>query len=180
MLGASTRPLWLRQLLQSTTIPALTLTEPWGTAMALGAKHFETRSWQRSYRGLLAIHTAKGFPEWAEELCDEEPFQQILQGGGYVRSEQNQHNRWCLPLGQVIAIGMLEEVERITETYPAVSDQERALGNYAPGRYVWRFSGIYRLRMPVATRGSLGLWSWDPPDSFWQEIQAACKQEETK
>ena len=30
---------------------ALSLTQPWATAIALGIKHWETRSWSTSYRG---------------------------------------------------------------------------------------------------------------------------------
>ncbi len=38
----------------------LTLTQPWATLVALGAKTIETRSWQTSYRGPLAIHAGQG------------------------------------------------------------------------------------------------------------------------
>ena len=41
---------------------ALTLTQPWASLVAIGAKRIETRSWSTPYRGLLAIHAAKGFP----------------------------------------------------------------------------------------------------------------------
>ena len=40
---------------------ALTLTQPWATLIAVGAKRIETRSWGTSYRGRIAIHAAKGF-----------------------------------------------------------------------------------------------------------------------
>jgi hypothetical protein len=42
---------------------ALTLTQPWATLVAIGAKTIETRSWPTSYRGPLAIHAAKGYPK---------------------------------------------------------------------------------------------------------------------
>jgi len=38
---------------------AISLWEPWATAIAIGAKKIETRSWATSYRGPLAIHAAK-------------------------------------------------------------------------------------------------------------------------
>ena len=37
---------------------ALTLYQPYATAIALGLKKYETRSWATSYRGPLAIHTS--------------------------------------------------------------------------------------------------------------------------
>ena len=47
----------------------LTLTQPWATLVAIGAKRIETRSWSTKYRGPLAIHAAKGFPAWAKDMC---------------------------------------------------------------------------------------------------------------
>ena len=41
---------------------ALTLTQPWASLVACGAKTIETRSWRTPYRGPVAIHAAKGFP----------------------------------------------------------------------------------------------------------------------
>lgn len=38
---------------------ALSLHQPWASAIALGLKHLETRSWATSYRGPLAIHAAR-------------------------------------------------------------------------------------------------------------------------
>lgn len=50
---------------------ALTLTQPWATLVAIGAKRIETRSFQRSYRGPLAIHAAKTFPWDAQTFANE-------------------------------------------------------------------------------------------------------------
>ncbi|MFL5577327.1 MAG: ASCH domain-containing protein [Gemmatimonadaceae bacterium] len=52
---------------------ALTLTQPWATLVAIGAKTIETRSWPTHYRGEVAIHAAKGFPDWARQIVDGEP-----------------------------------------------------------------------------------------------------------
>lgn len=61
---------------------ALTLTQPWATLVAIGAKRIETRSWATSYRGPLAIHAAKGFGKGGERghkaLCGTEPFCSVL------------------------------------------------------------------------------------------------------
>lgn len=38
---------------------ALTVTEPWATLIAIGAKRIETRSWPTDYRGPVAIHASK-------------------------------------------------------------------------------------------------------------------------
>src|SRR5690348_17556570 len=52
---------------------ALTLTQPWASLVAIGAKRIETRSWSTSYRGPLAIHAAKGFPKSAQEFTQVPP-----------------------------------------------------------------------------------------------------------
>ena len=38
---------------------ALSLWQPWASAIALGHKRIEPRHWTTSYRGLIAIHAAK-------------------------------------------------------------------------------------------------------------------------
>ena len=54
-------------------IKGLTLTQPWATLVASGAKKIETRSWNTKHRGWLAIHTARLFPRECRELYDDEP-----------------------------------------------------------------------------------------------------------
>jgi hypothetical protein len=50
---------------------ALTLTQPWATLVAIGAKRIETRSWSTKYRGPLAIHAARRCPAEARRLIFE-------------------------------------------------------------------------------------------------------------
>lgn len=59
---------------------ALSLTQPWATLVAIGAKRLETRSWSTTYRGPLAIHAAKRFPRNCQELVLHEPFASALDG----------------------------------------------------------------------------------------------------
>jgi hypothetical protein len=128
------------------------------------------------YQGPLAIHAAKNFPEWAEDECDDEPFRSMLNEAGYPWQPGTKRNPRRLPLGQIVAVGWLDRVERITQNY-AVTATERAFGNYAAGRYAWHFDKIYRLTTPIEARGSLGLWNWQPPESFWAEIQVQHERE---
>lgn len=59
---------------------ALTLTQPFATLVAIGAKKIETRSWNTNYRGLLAIHAAKNIPTEFRQLWTIEPFAATLKG----------------------------------------------------------------------------------------------------
>lgn len=162
----------LTALLQRDRLSCLTMTNPWGSLVASGAKRIETRSWGTSYQGPLVIHIAKTLPPEAEALCALEPFCQALTAAGFTRSDGCRHNVWGLPLGQVVAVAWLDAVERIGPDFP-VEEPERSFGNYRPGRFAWRFSSVYCLAVPLPTRGSLGVWKWQPPASFWSEIQMA-------
>lgn len=170
----------LLALLQRDRIPALTLTEPWATAVAIGDKKNETRSWETSYQGPLAIHSAKSFPREAQELCEMDPFCSTLSHAGHTPNRAKSTNQWELPLGYVLAFVWLDHVSRlpalVTEHH-LPPEPERSFGNYSPGRYIWHFSAVYRLKVPIATRGSLGLWQWQPTDSCWLELQTAFDQE---
>ena len=166
----------LSKALQRDTLHAFTLTQPWASLVSSGAKHNETRSWTKSYRGPLALHAAKTFPLSAQQLCFEEPFPQALAQAGYMPTPWKRSNAWNLPLGHVVAIAWLEEVWQITtqtiQRIPPAHEWERAFGNYGAGRFVWTFSAVYRLQTPLSAGGSLGLWEWQPPDAFWNELQA--------
>jgi hypothetical protein len=51
---------------------ALSLTQPWASAIALGIKKWETRSWPTHHRGEVCIHASKGFPRWAKDFAEEQ------------------------------------------------------------------------------------------------------------
>lgn len=165
----------LTAILQRDHLKALTLTQPWASLVASGAKQRETRSWLTDYVGPLAIHAAKGSPPEAGVLCESEPFSRALEAAGYHQHAERTRNTYDLPLGAIIAIVWLEQVERIT-SHMLVTPQERAFGNYAPGRYAWRFGAVYPLRKPIPVRGALGLWSWQPPEEFWHDVQTVVDQ----
>lgn len=143
---------------------ALTLTQPWATLVAIGAKKIETRGWKTDYRGPLAIHAAKG---WTEEVVRMtmrgEPFHSVLTAAGYPLFS-------LLPRGVVVATCRLEGCKIIErnakgwgimgdQAWP-LDDQERAFGDYTPGRYAWLLADVQPLATPVPARGSLGLWDW--------------------
>jgi hypothetical protein len=45
-------------------------------------------------------------------------------------------------------------------TYWDLTDQERAFGDYTPGRFAWLLSNVRALPTPIPARGALGLWEW--------------------
>ena len=130
---------------------AISLWQPWASAVAIGAKTIETRSWFTPHRGLLAIHAAKkNTPDLREfftwNAC--EP----LRRAGITSFDQ-------LPFGAIIATCRMMECLRTTDL-DGLTDQERALGDYSPGRYAWVFADIEPLEKPVPYRGFQSLFDW--------------------
>lgn len=131
---------------------ALSLTQPWATLVAIGTKRIETRSWQTSFRGRIYIHAAKKFPRWAQDLAQEtQPFADVL----------NRPNEE-LPRGALVAIANLVSIYR-TETDIMMDPQERAFGDYTPGRFAWVLEDVEPLQHPIPYRGALGLFNVDLP-----------------
>ena len=42
-----------------------------------------------------------------------------------------------------------------------LTSQERAFGDYTPGRYAWLLSDVRPLAAPIPAKGQLGLWRWE-------------------
>lgn len=138
---------------------AITLWEPWATAIALGLKKIETRHWFTGYRGPLAIHAAKT-REHAdglfEDSCNDDGLlvRSAFLDAGITSLEQ-------LSFGCIVATTHLVACERVEGIRAALSPIERALGGYDDGRFAWRLENITRLATPVPARGGQGFWNWD-------------------
>lgn len=131
---------------------ALSLTQPWASLVAIGAKRIETRSWSTAYRGPIAIHAAARFPKPCRELCLQVPFYGVLTRKGLERLED------VLPLGAVVAIGQLVDVVPTTHPSLTPTTQEVAFGDFSPARYAWLLSNVLALHRPIPCKGALGLW----------------------
>lgn len=121
------------------TIKAISLWEPWASAMALGLKVNETRSWPTSWRGDLLICAAQR-RMGPEEQDVYERWVQPAAGEGYV-----------MPYGCAVAVVRVAECGK-TETL-APGAVEGALGNYEPGRFAWVTTDLRRLKAPLPVKG---------------------------
>lgn len=152
----------------------LSLTQPWATLVAIGAKKWETRSWSTKYRGPLLIHAAKGHTKMDLRLAGQWPFRKYLAD----RTE------WTF--GAIIAqvelvdcITVAHWIKANTRSHGSVSElieegigegsrylcqgvrEEYVFGNYGPGRYAWKLENVKELETPIIARGSLGIWEFD-------------------
>lgn len=139
-------------------LKAVSLWQPWASAVPLGYKGIETRHWQTKYRGDIAIHAAKKFgPEerrwWA----------------ALVRSDPT---KWPdLPaLGAIIAVANLAQIQTATDLRDMgmVTSQEESWGNYEAftmvkgvprQRYGWVLDHVRPLREPVLCVGRQSIWT---------------------
>jgi len=154
---------------------ALSLTQPWATLVVIGAKRNETRSWGLSHHLpiTIAIHAAKGLGLVGgltafRHLINSDPYRApLLKWLGQERPYQI----YDLPRGAIVAVadvvgcfptsgaGYYRDPNRRVIT--RVTDQERAFGDYSPGRFVWLLDNIRALPEPIPAKGALGLWELD-------------------
>ena len=138
---------------------AITLTQPWATLVAIGAKRIETRSWATSYRGWLGIHASKAFPGSCRTICYySEPYRRLLLEAGY--------RTWRdLPVGALV--GAVNLVDIRTAPQPglvAPFSDEWNFGDFADGRKLWLLEDAHRLAEPAPMKGMLSVWTL--PRSF--------------
>jgi activating signal cointegrator 1 len=149
-------------------VKALSLTQPYATLVAAGAKQIETRAWTTPYRGALAIHAAKRYGRRQAALLAEPDFAAALAPLG-VRTMAD------LPKGAVVALVRLAGCVRIGPDrlgVPPVTTAEYAFGDYTTGRWMWILEDPLLLPEPVPATGALSLWEWDPPDEVFEPLFA--------
>ena len=149
---------------------ALTLWQPWASLIALGEKKIETRSWQTTYRGTLAIHASQKMTREMKLLCAREPFYSAIACyTGLVPGDE-------LPLGAIVAVCELRNVLMPARNangyyvighvgsndFAYITEPELSFGDYTPGRYAWMLENVVLLDVPVVCRGAHGLWDVSP------------------
>ena len=140
---------------------AISLHQPWATAIKEEIKFCETRSWKPPARLIgerVAIHAAKRKP--SVEF-------QALRDKGYGVSQS-------IPLGAVVATAKLENyclVDRHEDggvwasgLVPGRGRQRFRIddyGDFSVGRYLWLLIDVEVVEPPVPARGYQGFWEWN-------------------
>lgn len=135
---------------------ALSLTEPWATLVVTGEKQFETRSWKTSFRGTIAIHAAKGFPRYAQDLAKMSPFRESLAKHG---AQMKNISVWSFAFGAIIGTVDIVEMIPTEQMQFALHGNEEFFGDYSPNRWAWKLANPQRLSTPIYCRGALSLWT---------------------
>lgn len=153
---------------------AISLWQPWASAIAVGAKRVETRSWATSYRGPIAIHAAKRMV--VDELIR---FQCCWNWCGALRSLGLQmggkHSlRSLLPFGAIVAVADLvdcrptgsftgEEIDLIrlpeVEEHSIYGWTERMMGDFSLGRFGWILKNVRQIEPAFPLAGRQGIFN---------------------
>ena len=127
---------------------ALSLYQPWATLIAEGFKSTETRPKRAPKNAdgeVIAIHASK---TQDDEFRYNDPDVVNLLG------------LEPLPSGAIVAIARLKDC--IPTENCLTTPQEEHFGNFAPGRWAWRFEDVQPLTEPVPCRGQPIVWEIGP------------------
>lgn len=127
---------------------AISLWQPWASAIALGFKTHETRHWETLYRGPIAIHAAKKKFVIGRQYCAD---------GEWLDHVSKWATNDSLPYGAVVCTAELVSCKRMPDARPA--DQlDYLYGNWDEGRFAWRFENLVKLSVPIPYVGRQGLF----------------------
>ena len=123
---------------------AFTVYQPYAYAIAAGMKHCETRPRKTNIRGRVAVHAGKRKLTLASTTVVLVP-------------REGEALHYGAVLGTVEIVDCLP-VEEIMHT---LTERERALGDYTPGRWAWVLKNPVMFDIPIPASGKQGWWNWD-------------------
>lgn len=155
---------------------AISLWQPWASAIAVGLKTIETRGWAaRCVGSRIAIHAAKrNTPDqrawWMHNVkgCGD-----IVDLNAHAFHENGIHDWTDLPFGAVVCTAQLTDVlptvHLVNRGRVPEGGLEHCWGNYQEfdtdserPRFGWLLSDIERLATPAPAKGWQNFFTWDP------------------
>ena len=140
---------------------AISLWQPWASAMAVGLKRNETRHWSTDYRGELAIHAAKKpfSPGHVSQELVLFLWQHRIRFGQFKTIEELFDS---LPMGKIVCVLDLKNCVRSEDAINNTTQEEFMLGNYEAGRFAWLTENYRKLDFPVPCVGRQGFFNLPP------------------
>lgn len=119
----------------STLLPCISLWQPWASLVMCGAKKIETRSWPVPPRIFATNPFSDGSVRVLIHAAKTRKY--LDTAGSYFVRKHYPEGIHC-PAGAILGEVCLKRCIFITEEFAAsLTPQERALGDYTPGRYAW-------------------------------------------
>lgn len=149
------------------TWKAISLWEPWASAIRVGAKTWETRSWPTKYRGDLLICAAKKTHEaLVRELLEDSLWQQSLRP---LRSSMDGVRMCDLHFGMAVAVVELADCISTDVLAKWAYKSNQHLGDFSPNRWAWQLDNI-RPIVPFPVKGKQGLFTVEVGGALeWQK-----------
>lgn len=136
---------------------AFTVYQPYAFAIAAGLKHYETRPRRTNIRGRVAVHAGKR-DAWRTGILENGIMPQIEKLLSEVQGTVNRPAR--LEYGAVIGTVEIVDCVPVEEIVDKLTERERLLGDYSPGRFAWVLKNPIMFKNPVLARGQQGWWEW--------------------
>lgn len=139
-----------RRLLVASRMPALTVSQPFASLIADGAKWVENRRWATNYRGALAIHAGRGTQYLSATALTLYPTGAVIAVCDLVG---------CVPFDRE---RLLTSGSKVLDSLGiTVADFLRHV--HTEGPYCWILRDVRKLAAPCDCVGKQGLWKWDCP-----------------
>ena len=131
---------------------AFTVYQPYAHAIVAGLKQYETRPRRTLIRGRVAVHAGKARVNYVTRNFSQDEFWKLMDAIG---------GKTDLPLGAVVGTVEIAGCVPVEDIVDSLTVQEKALGDYSPGRWAWTLKNPIMFDIPVPARGKQGWWAWD-------------------
>lgn len=134
---------------------AITLQQPWAGLLVLGVKGCDTRSWNTSYRGRIAVHASAKITQEGKDLLD-----LFCKEWPVVFYEGSKAWELCTTIGHVLGTVTIEQTYSTNQRKPS-NEVELMLGDYSPNRFWFWCIRPEIYQTPIPASGKMMIWEWD-------------------
>lgn len=130
---------------------ALSLWQPWASAIPMGLKHYETRSWSTTYRGPLVIAAAKTMKGVGTlSPCMRGDMERLMRRTSLMD----------LPTGVALCVcDLVDVIDSHDHPNTEISEIEHLFGDWSPNRYAWKLDQIRPITITIPIKGKQGLFN---------------------
>jgi hypothetical protein len=150
------------------TINAISLWEPWATAMRLGLKTVETRGWPPPARCVTRPLLICGAKRWKQDqnsfLWDPRVRMAVKMAAGKFPVDMLLGMAAC-----IVTLGIPCVTSVLRQRVGAV---ERMWGDYSNGRWGWQTSRLINDFKPFPVKGKQGIFQVEIPDELYERAVA--------
>lgn len=132
---------------------AFTVYQPYAYAIVAGMKGYETRPRRTNIRGRVAVHAGK---------------QEITLDSMRVVVVPSEGKK--LHYGAVLGTVEIVDCVPVEDVVDGLTERERALGDYSPGRWAWVLKNPVMFDSPIPASGKQGWWEWDEDLPDWKRF----------